>query len=533
MKKLLFIIAMLLLYSTAKSQSTTPPARTWYVEKSQKTSVKERWNEDSQGLKHGVYISYFEDGDREMYGNYVHGKLNGQVIITSRPAFNDGIETITYVNYKNGVLDGLYKEETKQGNILTKGVCVNGKKEGYWQEYEHYLYKKGTIKGNYINGQRNGEWLNTYVDTRTYEPAKKGDYSLDKDNFTIRFKQGYKTIFNKDIIVAIYDEKGVDIEEIEKQKNIAELNNNIKKEFLKCVSIEDYQYFIKKYPNDENTPKAKEIINEYEKESAFISPLLEKWGNLSPEEKESNYSTLFGDYFKKYPKGNFNKLLADSYNSNHEEILKNKRHKDDLDKCGNDVLCIYQYTNTDLSSEAKGKIKTLLNNINSKSEASSNFKSDCSHDLSLFQIALEIKEKYGYNIFCFMNKEGYYNSFLDLIKNHPNNDGVKDYFKLHSKSYLVSFDIKIKNNKLVKMVIEDNSWLSYQGDDKTLLYTMEFDDEGNLETYKYKKTITKKSAYTSSPEVFHTKFTFKFNKQGEIVSTDAPNYETCLLDFRK
>ncbi len=64
--------------------------------------------------------------------------------------------------YKNGVLDGSYKEYYPTGELKIDGVYDRGVKERAWKIY----YKTGKIKtkGKYRNGEKVGEWTTFYRD---------------------------------------------------------------------------------------------------------------------------------------------------------------------------------------------------------------------------------------------------------------------------------------------------------------------------------------------------------------------------------
>lgn len=64
--------------------------------------------------------------------------------------------------YKNGYLDGPYKEYYPTGETKVDGVYNKGKRERVWKIY----YKTGKIKtkGKYRNNEKVGEWTTFYRD---------------------------------------------------------------------------------------------------------------------------------------------------------------------------------------------------------------------------------------------------------------------------------------------------------------------------------------------------------------------------------
>lgn len=137
MKSILIII--LLSFNFVNAQEL--PCKASYSNK----RCKERYNEDSNGLKHGKCIVYFEDGSVDEVTYYDHGKKHGTCT-----EFNGWGKYIT--TFKYGIEDGLYQKVSTDGKILEKGNYANGLKVGYWIEYN------GTDKGNYVNGQKHGYW---------------------------------------------------------------------------------------------------------------------------------------------------------------------------------------------------------------------------------------------------------------------------------------------------------------------------------------------------------------------------------------
>ena len=74
------------------------------------------------------------------------GKLNG----TSIYYYPGGIITNREVNYKNGLLDGSYKNFSRKGNIISETNYKNNKKDGEVKLFSkrgklisHLIYKNG------------------------------------------------------------------------------------------------------------------------------------------------------------------------------------------------------------------------------------------------------------------------------------------------------------------------------------------------------------------------------------------------------
>ena len=82
---------------------------------------------DSEGLRHGECVLYFETG-----------------------------EVSRRCSYKEGLLHGLYVEYYTNGSIKKQGSYKNGKKHGLWKEW----FENGVLAsyGDYVNGEWSGTW---------------------------------------------------------------------------------------------------------------------------------------------------------------------------------------------------------------------------------------------------------------------------------------------------------------------------------------------------------------------------------------
>ena len=95
----------------------------------------------------GKWIKYSEyDESLKSEENYVDGKLNG----TSIYYYPGGVISNREVNYKNGLLDGSYKNFSRKGKIISETNYKNNKKDGDVKLYSkrgklisHLIYKNG------------------------------------------------------------------------------------------------------------------------------------------------------------------------------------------------------------------------------------------------------------------------------------------------------------------------------------------------------------------------------------------------------
>ena len=67
---------------------------------------------------------------------------------------------------ENGNRHGLWESYYDNGQLYFKANYVNGKEHGYWESY----YDNGQLfyKGNYVNGEPHGYWDYGQLDNKIY-----------------------------------------------------------------------------------------------------------------------------------------------------------------------------------------------------------------------------------------------------------------------------------------------------------------------------------------------------------------------------
>ncbi len=121
------------------------------------------------GKKTGLWTQYGSDGKISSEKNYLDGKLNG----TSKSFTNGVLRKVE--EYKDDVLDGVYKEYDDAGNILYNIAYKNGKKHG---NYISYKNNEVTCEREYIEGEQSGKTTN-YRSGKRYEEI---NYVMGKKN---------------------------------------------------------------------------------------------------------------------------------------------------------------------------------------------------------------------------------------------------------------------------------------------------------------------------------------------------------------
>lgn len=158
-------------------------------------------------IKTGEWKFYYPNGQLEQTGSYKAGKLEGEW-----NWFYSSGKPLRKEFFIDGLADGMLTEYDEDGNIITEGDYIEGKKEGLW------FYKVGdnTDEGEYAEGLRNGTWKSYYADGLLHFEGKfvddlpNGEHTWYWDNGRIkqqgRYVMGQKTgDWNK------YDEEGLPI----------------------------------------------------------------------------------------------------------------------------------------------------------------------------------------------------------------------------------------------------------------------------------------------------------------------------------
>ena len=302
--KLILIICLSVTFQTVYAQNQ-PPARTWYQnDYGRNTTVKERWTEDANGLKHGTYIKYFKDGKREILGHYTHDVANGvwEVSVNIQNVLQN-ISSITYTNMVNGVQEGASRTVCN-GVVIFQGNYSNDEKVGYWKD-DYDFDAKIYSEGNYLKGKKNGEWKNTFVSIKSNDEnifgIMMGNYSSSKTEI----KKGYRTIYKSDEIVAVYDDKGTNLyEEVLKEKKIKDQekkkNDEINDFNRICGTTEEFRrQKYDEYRKNKNTD-FKSISNSEFSWNENLSSAMNKYPNMDNTNYKRDCEYVMSQYTKLY-----------------------------------------------------------------------------------------------------------------------------------------------------------------------------------------------------------------------------------------
>lgn len=93
--------------------------------------------EYKQNVLHGSFTSYDYKLKLKYVCNYEYGKLHGNSIIYYLiPNLDDIYPILVIMNYKNGIIDGFYKEFTTKGICIKDAFYNDGKLDGIYEEYD-------------------------------------------------------------------------------------------------------------------------------------------------------------------------------------------------------------------------------------------------------------------------------------------------------------------------------------------------------------------------------------------------------------
>lgn len=167
---------------------------------------------DESGNRQGAWKEFYEDG--ELYGegtftdNKKTGKWNylykngakeqyGSYNAAGKP---DGLWKWFYESgnlkreeqLKNGVSNGTMQELSDSGKIIVKGEYIDGEEDGEW----FYEVNDDKVVGSYVNGKKEGVWKGYYNDQLYFEGSfvegmPDGEHKYYWDNGRIKEKGNY------------------------------------------------------------------------------------------------------------------------------------------------------------------------------------------------------------------------------------------------------------------------------------------------------------------------------------------------------
>ena len=168
MKKLLLILLCLPFMGFGQENNVRVCAFEEFLENGEKIYFEAECIKDSILYSNGLYIVFYNNGNKKLVGNYIKGERSGYW----KEYYEDGQLKRT-MNLKSSDLNGLYEEYREDGKLLSTGWYLNNKRNGFWidcwrsathPENLQLIAETGDPnalihrEGFYLNGSKEGWW---------------------------------------------------------------------------------------------------------------------------------------------------------------------------------------------------------------------------------------------------------------------------------------------------------------------------------------------------------------------------------------
>ncbi len=323
--------------------------------KTYENGITEMFNENELGIKNGKYFKY-ENGRIKEEGNYKTNLKDGKWIYYIIE--QDRCLLQKEENYKDGKLEGEYKEFYLYGGIKEEGQYVDGKKESEWKKYhsngklmKEENYKDGKLEGNYkeyweygqlkekglyIDGKKEGNWRtengHSWENISYKNGLKEGEYErlLDgkekgflftKGQYIKGQKEGEWITEDEDKSNVIFENykngKKYELDKIETRNHISfgRLNENGQKEGEWTLIAKDSSYKI--------------VENYKDGVEEGLSRHYDKDGKLTAEGENKNNREV--GKWKYYKNGILEKIISnvENFESGYKEFYENGQLKEE------------------------------------------------------------------------------------------------------------------------------------------------------------------------------------------------------------
>jgi uncharacterized protein len=118
--------------------------------------IRERGYQTTAGLQHGLWHTYYENGNKQSEGVYDNGQMSGEWKF-----WYENSQIRIHQFFWEGKPHGTYRRYDASGVLLEMGLYSHGKKEGLWT---YYLPKGESQSGHYRDDKKNGRWTYSYTD---------------------------------------------------------------------------------------------------------------------------------------------------------------------------------------------------------------------------------------------------------------------------------------------------------------------------------------------------------------------------------
>jgi antitoxin component YwqK of YwqJK toxin-antitoxin module len=228
------LIGLLPVISHAQS-APEPPVHTYYDNK----VVKERWSEDTNGQKHGVYTKYDQKGKIIAQYTYTHGVKNGSATYVDEYGAFNWHTPCKYVGvYKQGNKVGMWslyfsvagypfsttpdvlEQFDADGNLL-RSMSLKGGKPVAAYSYDKQKQRSGHAEV-YANGNENTFALGNYAADK---PTGEWQNAMLSNDGSIEYRKGFKVTFSDGKAISTTDDhdKLTTVQELKRQQASAQL----------------------------------------------------------------------------------------------------------------------------------------------------------------------------------------------------------------------------------------------------------------------------------------------------------------------
>ena len=151
-----------------------------------KTKVKERYFVDENGLRQGLYESFYENGRPDLKCTYKDDKLNGLY-----EEFFENDKPRERCTYKDGLKQGLYESFDENGQLEQKCMYKDDKP---WHSVINTVNKKVACKPIELRKS-----FNEQIQLSTFSNKQMLELEVLFDNENEQFKKGDKIYLSKEL----------------------------------------------------------------------------------------------------------------------------------------------------------------------------------------------------------------------------------------------------------------------------------------------------------------------------------------------
>ena len=151
-----------------------------------KTKVKERYFVDENGLRQGLYESFYENGRPDLKCTYKDDKLNGLY-----EEFFENDKPRERCTYKDGLKQGLYESFDENGQLEQKCMYKDDKP---WHSVINTVNKKVACKPIELRKS-----FNEQIQLSTFSNKQMLELEVLFDNENKQFKKGDKIYLSKEL----------------------------------------------------------------------------------------------------------------------------------------------------------------------------------------------------------------------------------------------------------------------------------------------------------------------------------------------